>query len=237
MFQYPCSLRNTFRSLSLSTVESLIFQKKGGYCFDHAQLFASVLKEKGFDFTFRMGRVGPDGPITHLVLLVSVDADTFLVDPGFGSGPMVPLPLNGTIVEDLGFHYRILLNQETGNFTLERKDGDLWKSLYEIYNAPVKKADVQVGHFITSSFPGSIFKNGLMVGIFRDDKHEMLTHKNLIVHQNGKIKVNPMLPNQIIKKLPDFKIHLDKDESSKLHRTLQLLSNQNSFFEWNFSGK
>ncbi|PLW00055.1 hypothetical protein BRL53_04775 [Corynebacterium ulcerans] len=86
-----------------------------------------------------MGRVGPDGPITHLVLLVSVDADTFLVDPGFGSGPMVPLPLNGTIVEDLGFHYRILLNQETGNFTLERKDGDLWKSLYEIYNAPVKK--------------------------------------------------------------------------------------------------
>ena len=220
-----------------STIEALVLRKKGGYCFDHAQTFASVLKSMGFDVLFRMGRVGDEGPITHLVLQVFVENEAFLVDPGLGFGPMVPIPLSGEVVSDLGFEYRVSINERMGVMSLEKKDkqNNTWSAVYEIYDFPVKAADVYTGHFVTSAFPGSIFKNNLMVGIFEEDEHRMLTHESLITHKNGKVIVKNMLPSQVLESLPEFRIEMKDSEIEQLNKILFALTESAIPFGWLYS--
>jgi N-hydroxyarylamine O-acetyltransferase len=87
-------------SLDLSSLQrKLVDQRRGGYCFEHASLFAAVLETLGFSVTAHTARVvlfqpRSESPRTHMFLAVALDGETFVVDPGFGAqAPRVPLPL------------------------------------------------------------------------------------------------------------------------------------------------
>lgn len=65
---------------------------RGGYCFEHAQLFASVAEEPGFTVCRQLGRVhSPYNTRTHLTLPVLTEGAWFLTDPGFGFSIRGPL--------------------------------------------------------------------------------------------------------------------------------------------------
>ena len=53
----------------------LVHARRGGYCFEHGQLFGAVLERLGFGVDRLLARVGPDGapvpPRTHLTLRVT----------------------------------------------------------------------------------------------------------------------------------------------------------------------
>ena len=72
---------------------------RGGYCFEHATLFAAVLEALGFQLTRHAARVVLFGPLAnakrdHMFLTVSVGGETYVVDPGFGPfAPRFPVPL------------------------------------------------------------------------------------------------------------------------------------------------
>src|SRR3954470_231198 len=57
---------------------------RGGYCFEHATLFGAALQRLGYTIERRLGRVGD--PVTkartHMVVIVSIDGDDLLTDPG-----------------------------------------------------------------------------------------------------------------------------------------------------------
>lgn len=75
----------------------MVDRRRGGYCFEHNTLFATVLEELGFGVTRCLGRVRMSNhvdprPATHMTLLV----DGEVVDVGFGSAnPLGPVPLGG----------------------------------------------------------------------------------------------------------------------------------------------
>jgi N-hydroxyarylamine O-acetyltransferase len=82
----------------------LVGARRGGYCFEHATLFAHVLRELGFAVATHSARVimlkpKAECPRTHMFLTVALPEGTFVVDPGFGGlAPRAPLPLDGSHV-------------------------------------------------------------------------------------------------------------------------------------------
>ena len=74
--------------------EKFVGRGRGGYCFEHAVLFAAALERLGYDVERRLGRVGdPAAPRTHCVVVVTIDGERLLADPGFGMSVLRPIPL------------------------------------------------------------------------------------------------------------------------------------------------
>ena len=73
--------------------DKLVVRRRGGWCYEHNLLFASVLRGLGYGVELLSGRVGADDH-NHLTLRVSVPgAPDHLADVGFGDAPLEPLPL------------------------------------------------------------------------------------------------------------------------------------------------
>lgn len=77
----------------------LVRARRGGFCFEHATLFAAVLEALGFRPMRHIARVvlfvpRSAAPRTHMFLTVPLAEGRYVVDPGFGAlAPHVPLPL------------------------------------------------------------------------------------------------------------------------------------------------
>jgi N-hydroxyarylamine O-acetyltransferase len=152
--------------LDIDSIQAkLVRARRGGYCFEHATLFAAVLEALGFQPVRHAARVvlfGPssESPRTHMFLTVPIEGATFAVDPGFGPfAAPVPLPL---------------LDAETvrGDHWMTR-EGGLW-ALHLVRNGqPVtgwvttlEKENpvdfVMANHYI-ATHPDSLFMNWIML--------------------------------------------------------------------------
>ena len=89
--------------------EKFVGRGRGGYCFEHAVLFAAALERLGYDVERRLGRVGdPAAPRTHCVVVVTIDGERLLADPGFGMSVLRPIPLADGAEDDYGgWRYRL----------------------------------------------------------------------------------------------------------------------------------
>ena len=111
-------------SLDLENLQAkLVTARRGGYCYEHATLFAAVLERLGFTVHMHSARVimataKSASPRTHMLLSVELPQGTFVVDPGFGGlAPMVPVPLDGTPVRHgTDEHW---LERDGADYTLE----------------------------------------------------------------------------------------------------------------------
>jgi N-hydroxyarylamine O-acetyltransferase len=82
-----------------AVVGKLVGARRGGYCFEHATLFAHMLEELGFrvarhsarvTLVFKRHEVGRP----HMFLTVALPEGVFVVDPGFGgAAATAPVPL------------------------------------------------------------------------------------------------------------------------------------------------
>lgn len=104
--------------LSLDTdrlFDKIVTRRRGGFCYELNGLFATLLRELGFDVTLHSafdirpdGAHGPD--FEHLRLLVRTDDGPFLADVGNGASWTEPVPLR----------------PGTHGGTQVHRDGDLW---------------------------------------------------------------------------------------------------------------
>ena len=152
----------------------LVQDRRGGYCFEHATLFAAALEHLGFRparHTARVTLFTPRhvSPRTHMFLTVPLAEGTFMVDPGFGSrAPRCPVPVvdAGADPADDRTHW---LHRDGPFWTLKvRSPGtivDAWVSTLEVDNP----ADFEVGNHYTSGHPASPFVNRLMLRAMTDD--------------------------------------------------------------------
>jgi len=75
----------------------IVEQRRGGWCFELNGLFAWLLEQLGYRVTLLGSRVEGDRAVAgrdlaHLLLRVDLDRP-YIVDVGFGEGPLEPLPL------------------------------------------------------------------------------------------------------------------------------------------------
>ena len=150
-----------------SIQEKIVFRRRGGYCYEQAQLFGAVLERLGFTVDRRLARVGPDGgPATgrtHLTLRVRSGTGMWLVDPGFGNSPPAPLSLpgdrSGGPQEVDGWIYEIVPDRENGDEVrkLREYQAGEWVTLHRWDDVQAHPIDVALSNHFTSTYPDSWF--------------------------------------------------------------------------------
>jgi N-hydroxyarylamine O-acetyltransferase len=142
--------------LDLGSLErKLVDARRGGYCYEHATLFAAVLTELGFTVSTHSARVvmatpRSSAPRTHMFLTVG----ELVLDPGFGGGaPRMPVPLDGT---PAGAHRLV---RDGNEYALEQDGKRLWVSSLE-HDIPI---DFEMANHFTATHPASHFTQILML--------------------------------------------------------------------------
>ena len=155
-------------SVDLESIQDkIVFRGRGGYCYEHAQLFGAVLERLGFGVERLLARVGPDGgparPRTHLTLRVRAGQHVWLADPGFGSSPPAPLSLHrhrsGGRQEVDGWIYEVAPGEEHGQdvWKLREYQAGTWVTLHRWDDNKVQPIDVVLSNHYTSTHPDSWF--------------------------------------------------------------------------------
>ena len=213
-------LLDTHPGVSLDAVQAkFVGRGRGGYCFEHGVLFAAALERLGYDVERRLGRVGWQAR-THCVVVVTVDGQPLLADPGFGMSVLRPIPLEDGAEEDHGgWRYR-LVQVPLGNgrsWTLERwRDGG-WELMHTHDELPVEPLDVTVGHHYTSTFPTIHFRRMLMLTKHLPGRHVALTHETLTVRRPGEPTQHRRLRDgELSELLEELGVPLTDDEREAL---------------------
>jgi N-hydroxyarylamine O-acetyltransferase len=178
--------------VTLDAVQAkFVARGRGGYCFEHATLFAAVLERLGYDVRRLLGRVGPptQSPRTHCVVEVSLDGERLLTDPGFGMSVMRPIPLEDGAEDDhRGWRHQVRRADPTvagPGWELYRLRESGWELMHTTDELPVQPVDVTMGHHFTSTYPTTHFRHGLMLTKHSPDHHTAVTHETVTIRRPG----------------------------------------------------
>ncbi|MGH8315072.1 MAG: arylamine N-acetyltransferase family protein [Steroidobacterales bacterium] len=166
----------------------LVRARRGGYCFEHATLFAAVLEALGFEPVRHTARVvvvaaRSAAPRTHMFLTVPLAERRFVVDPGFGAlAPRVPVPLVDG-VEARTDHESHWMAREEGLWIMRTrttdKTVDCWVTTLERDNL----VDFEVGNHYTATHPASPFVNRLMLRALTPNGRVTVMNRDLTIWQ------------------------------------------------------
>ncbi|GAA1672324.1 arylamine N-acetyltransferase [Glycomyces endophyticus] len=228
--------------LDLASVQDkLVRRGRGGYCFEHVTLFAAVLERLGFAFTAVSGRVqlGADSahprPATHAMLLVEAEGARWLVDVGFGAGPVEPIELVDGAVSEAGPWPLLLRWQEITHGSSgwavhgpgEGADGPAgWKVRQVFTENPQYPVDFAVGNHYVAAYERSPFVVRPFVQRLRADRLDTLDALTWGTERPGEPPVREAVrPHEVPKLLDDvFGIRTDAEEAALLVRRLAALA-------------
>jgi len=168
----------------------LVTGRRGGYCFEHASLFARVLEQLGFDCARHSARVVMLRPAhlaarTHMFLTVNLPQGTFVADPGFGAhAPRVPVPL----VEAAQAHHGSDVHWMTrahGLWTLHTREGERIVDCWASDCARDNLIDFEVSNHYVATHPDSSFVNRLMLRGFTVDGTSMSIMNREVTRRRG----------------------------------------------------
>lgn len=156
--------------------EAAVFDKlvnggRGGYCFEHNQLFMRALMTLGFEVQGLAARVIiPDIalPRTHKVVLVHLNGERWLADVGFG-GMTMTAPLRLIEGEQQTPHEPWQLQRDDDGFLLSAWVQDAWSVKYRFGLEPQTPGDYELANWYVATFPTSRFKHDLIAA--RVDQH------------------------------------------------------------------
>ncbi|MGD2044797.1 MAG: arylamine N-acetyltransferase [Gemmatimonadota bacterium] len=195
-------LRRPIRLDPPSLHDKLVSRRRGGYCFEHNSLFAAALRGLDFDVATLEARVRPRGATsvmgrTHMTLHVRLEEGDYIADVGFGgSGPLLPVPLDGTVSLQFGGEYSIG-EEAPGAFALRTLIDGEWLDLYGFGLTPVHAIDYEVANHFTSTYPKSPFLNTLTVQRSRPSGRHILRGRTYITQANGDETVREIDPEEL----------------------------------------
>ncbi|WP_028656235.1 arylamine N-acetyltransferase family protein [Nocardioides sp. J54] len=195
---------------------------RGGYCFEHASVFAAALEQLDYDVRRHLGRVGDPaaGTVqgrTHMTVEVRLDGERLLCDPGFGMSLLHPVPLvDGTESDQAGWPYRVV-RDAAGGWGLWRLREAGWELAHTTDELAVLPVDVVIGHHYTSTFPTSHFRNSLMVTRHEEGRHVALTASTLTVRRPGEpTEHRELADGELVEWLDALQVGLSPDETERL---------------------
>jgi N-hydroxyarylamine O-acetyltransferase len=209
----------THPGIELDAVQAkLVGRQRGGYCYEHASLFAAALERLGFEVERRVARVQPhkSGPRTHMLLLVRVDGQEFLADVGFGAGMMYPMPMkDGVVIDQAGWDHQLTV---AGNvWTLAKKTEEGWTPLHASTDEPQRIIDYQVAHHYVSTHPNSPFSSKLVVMRLDDGVNRRLVGNELTVdYADGRTERRVVPAGELGSVLADLDVVLNEEELDRL---------------------
>ena len=169
----------------------LVAARRGGYCFEHATLFADVLDRLGFSPQRHSARVvlffpRTQSPRGHMFLTLRLAGTDYVVDPGLG-GPAAtrPIPLvdMGADGDGASTHWMI---RDGGYWLLRtRQDGasrDVWASTLEADNL----IDFEVANHFMQTHAKSPFRSRLMASRCTPDGRVTIMNREASLIRDGR---------------------------------------------------
>ncbi|SFQ71707.1 N-hydroxyarylamine O-acetyltransferase [Amycolatopsis arida] len=192
----------------------LVRRSRGGYCYEHALLFAAAAERLGYPVRRLMARVQPNrpGPHTHMTLVVRADGVDHLVDPGFGAGMLHPMPLvDGAVMDQAGWKHR--LTQDGALWTLERRTADGWEALHAFDETARRPIDYEVANHYVANHPRSPFSGRLVVMRLAPGISRRLVGDELTVERaDGRVERRTVPPGALDATLRGLDVVLDPAE-------------------------
>lgn len=217
--------------LDLKSLQAkLVGRRRGGYCYEQNSLFAAVLERIGFQVAGRGARIRASGPglrpVTHAVLVVTVDGEPWLADTGFGaSGILEPVPLlHGAEVVQGGWTFGITLEDE-GIHVLRTLGPEGWADLYAFAPASLYPADFTVMNHYSSTHPQSRFVGQVVAQLPGPHVRRALVRDELNVSRTDGTHERRIVPASELTSVLEgvFGIQVDAEDAARL-RALRALN-------------
>ena len=159
-----------------SIQKKMVQMHRGGYCFEHNTLFQHALEAIGFKVRALAGRVlwrrsqGPRPARTHMLLMVWVKQQAYIVDVGFGGNTLTTPLLLATNVEQQTSHevFKIIVGKQD-EYILELKLNSSWKAMYSFTLEQQYTSDFELANWYLLHHPDSHFLN--LLTLARTDNH------------------------------------------------------------------
>ncbi|MFF5971563.1 arylamine N-acetyltransferase [Streptomyces sp. NPDC012769] len=212
----------------------LVDRRRGGYCYEQNSLLAAALERIGFHVSGRGARNRTRGdartPITHALLVVTVEGGQWLVDAGFGwQGPLEPVPLvDGARVEQDGWGFAVTVEEEQekeegegrGVHVLRALRPEGWTDLYAFAPHSLYPEDFELMNHYSSSHPRSRFIGQVVAQRPGAEVRWALVRDGLTaVHVDGSREERKVGPEELVATLDElFGIELDDEEAAALVR-------------------
>lgn len=120
-----------------SIFEKLIQNKRGGFCYELNGLFYHLLYHLGFNcylISAKVYNVDTDewgNNFDHMAIIVEIDNEKYLVDVGFGNGPISPLKVDSKEMQmDYTRYWKMTIDPDENLILQESADSAYFKSRY-----------------------------------------------------------------------------------------------------------
>ena len=204
-----------------SLQDKLVRAGRGGYCFEHATLFAAVLEKIGFRLKRHCARVilftpASEAPRGHMFLVVTVPEGEFVVDPGFGPyASRVPVPLmDGAAAR--AEHETHWMIRDAGQWILRAQLGDkpvdAWVTRLEI-DEPV---DFETGNHFAATHPTSPMVNRIMISVFTDNGRVSAMNRDVTIWSDGQPQAIQLADRAALRGLLNDRFGFDLPEVDRL---------------------
>jgi len=169
--------------------QKIVLEKRGGFCYELNGMFASLLRDLGFDVTILSARVhkgnGDFGPeYDHLTLLVNIE-ESWLADVGFGDSFREPLCMVDGIEQPQVFNtYRLRVEDKVWVYEVSADSGQ-WQPEYKFTLQPHMLSDFEVMCHYQETSPDSSFTKRIVCTLATADGRVTLRNDRLITTHQG----------------------------------------------------
>lgn len=169
--------------------QKLLFDRRGGYCFEHNTLFQAMLADLDFEVKAHAARVlwgtppGVEPPLRHMVLTVEVAGASYLCDVGFGGQTATaPLRMRKDVEQETPHDlYRLL--ESDGTWTVEINIDDSWHPLYSFELQP--RDEAFLAELSDKADSSSFFTENLLAARAEKGRRTALWNGRLNIHTAG----------------------------------------------------
>jgi N-hydroxyarylamine O-acetyltransferase len=183
-------------------VEKIVYNPRGGYCYEVNGLFAMALEALGVQYQFVAARpmfYPVRRPKTHMALVVSLNGEQWLFDLGFGSyGIREPMKLDAHLGETQQDHDFFILEKENDNtFILKAKIEGVWSNQYAFDLSPQEWIDFAPANYLNSTHPDAVFVQKLLLVLHRPNGRSILFGDLLKTIEHGEVTVRTLQDHEI----------------------------------------
>jgi N-hydroxyarylamine O-acetyltransferase len=202
--------------------DKLVAARRGGYCFEHATLFATVIERLGFQPVRHSARVilvnaRTAAPRTHMFLTVPLAEGTFVVDPGFGGqAPRVPVPLLESSEVRSADKTHWMLRDGRYWVLRARIEGttiDCWASTLE----PENLIDFEMENHFTATHASSPFVNRIMMYAHADGARVAVMNRDVTVWRGSQLHSTQLADRVALRALLVEHFGFDLPEVERIH--------------------
>jgi len=169
--------------------QKLVFDRRGGYCFEQNTLLRAILQDLDFEVKVHGARViwGHEGeeepPLRHIVLTVDVAGGTYLCDVGFGGlTATAPLRLRSGAEQETPLD-RYRLTDADGLWLLEVEIDGAWLKLFDFTLAELSEERIVELNDIADS--SEFFTTQLLAARIEKTRRLAISNTRLNIHAPG----------------------------------------------------